>query len=79
MTLNGEKNGNVFVVGLSGKLDMEGAKLLVDKMTQFLAGGERSILLDFTDITYINSAGLRGSFWWRSNWRVPAGCLFWLD
>jgi anti-anti-sigma factor len=60
MTLSEEKNGKVFVLGLSGKLDIEGAKLLVDKMTQILAGGERSILLDFADITYINSAGLRG-------------------
>ena len=60
MTLSEEKNGNVLVLGLRGKLDMEGAKMLVDKMTEILSGGERSILLDFTDITYINSAGLRG-------------------
>jgi anti-anti-sigma factor len=60
MTLNEETNGKVTVVGLSGKLDIEGAKMLVDKVTQILTGGERSILLDFTAITYINSAGLRG-------------------
>jgi anti-anti-sigma factor len=60
MTLSEEKNGKVFVLGLSGKLDIEGAKMLVEKMTQILAGGERYIVLDFTDISYINSAGLRG-------------------
>ena len=60
MTLNEENNGKVFVLVLSGKLDIEGAKMLVEKMTQILAGGERYIVLDFTDISYINSAGLRG-------------------
>ena len=59
MTLSEEKNGKVSVLGLSGKLDIEGGKMLVERMTQILAGGERQILLDFTDITYINSAGLR--------------------
>ena len=60
MTLSEEKNGEVFVLGLSGKLDVEGAKMLVDRITQVLNGGERYILLDFTDIAYINSSGLRG-------------------
>jgi anti-anti-sigma factor len=60
MTLNEENNGKVFVLVLSGKLDIEGAKMLVEKMTQILDGGERHIVLDFTDISYINSAGLRG-------------------
>ncbi|MGO8735543.1 MAG: STAS domain-containing protein [Terriglobia bacterium] len=60
MTLSEEKNGRVCVLGLSGKLDIEGAKMLVEKMTQILDGGERYIVLDFTDISYINSAGLRG-------------------
>ena len=59
MTLSVEKNGKVFVLGLSGKLDIEGGKMLVERMTQILDGGERYILLDFTDIAYINSSGLR--------------------
>ena len=60
MTLNEEKNGKVFVLVLSGKLDIEGAKMLVERMTKILGSGERYIVLDFTDISYINSAGLRG-------------------
>lgn len=60
MTLNEEKNGRVFVLGLGGKLDIEGAKMLVEKVTQILEGGERYVLLDFTDVAYINSSGLRG-------------------
>ncbi|MGA2985409.1 MAG: STAS domain-containing protein [Terriglobia bacterium] len=58
MDLREEKNGKFLVLGLSGKLDAEGTKMFGERMTQFLDGGERYILLDFTDITYINSSGL---------------------
>ena len=60
MTLSEEKNGKVIILGLSGKLDIEGGKLLEERITQILKGGERYILLDFTNIAYINSSGLRG-------------------
>ena len=60
MTLSEEKSGKVFVLGLSGKFDSEGAKTFGERMTQILEGGERHILLDFTEVTYISSAGLRG-------------------
>jgi anti-anti-sigma factor len=60
MTLNEEKNGKVFVLGLGGKIDVEGAKMLMERTTQILAGGERYILFDFTEVVYINSLGLRG-------------------
>jgi anti-sigma B factor antagonist len=59
MTLSEEKNGKVLVLGLSGKIDIEGANVFMDKITQILNSGERYVLLDFTDITYINSSGLR--------------------
>jgi len=60
MTLSEEKNGKVFVLGLGGKFDFEGAKVFGERITQILQGGERYILLDFADVTYISSAGLRG-------------------
>jgi anti-anti-sigma factor len=59
MDLSEEKKGKVFVLGLSGKVDIEGAKMLVERITQILDGGERYILLDFTHVAYINSSGLR--------------------
>jgi anti-anti-sigma factor len=37
---------------------MEGTKVFVERMTQILEGGERYVLLDFTDAAYINSSGL---------------------
>jgi anti-anti-sigma factor len=59
MTLSEEKSGKVLILGLSGKFDFEGAKTFGERITQILGGVERNILLDFTDVTYISSAGLR--------------------
>jgi anti-anti-sigma factor len=58
MDLTEEKNGKVLVLGLSGKLNVEGTAMFKERLTQILDGGERNILLDFTDVTYINSSGL---------------------
>jgi anti-anti-sigma factor len=58
MTLSEDKNGKVFVLGLTGDLDMEGTKVFVERVTEILDGGERYILLDFTGVAYINSSGV---------------------
>ena len=58
MNLSEEKDGKVLVIGLSGKLDVEGTKLFGERITQILESGERYVLLDFTDVAYINSSGL---------------------
>jgi len=59
MTLSEEKNGNVFVLGMSGRIDMEGTNMLVERITKILDAGERYILLDFTHVAYLNSSGIR--------------------
>ena len=59
MTLNEEKNGKIVVLGLSGKVDIDGSKIFLERVTQILDAGERYILIDFTDVAYINSTGLR--------------------
>lgn len=59
MTLNEEKDGEVVILGLSGKFDTENAKTFLEKISQIVDGGERYVLLDFTNVTYINSTGLR--------------------
>jgi len=43
---------------LSGKVEAEGTKRFVQGMTEILDGGERYILLDLTDVAYINSSGV---------------------
>jgi stage II sporulation protein AA (anti-sigma F factor antagonist) len=58
MTLHEEKEGKVFVLGLDGKIDTEGAGVFEERIAQILDDGEQYILLDFTDVAYINSSGL---------------------
>lgn len=58
MTLREERNGKVFVLGLSGKVEAEATKRFMERMTEILDGGERYILLDFTDVAYLNSSGV---------------------
>ena len=59
MTLSEEKDGQVSILGLSGRFDLEGANAFGQSIRQILAGGGRHILLDFTGVPYISSAGLR--------------------
>jgi anti-anti-sigma factor len=58
MTLTEEKKGKVFVLRLTGKIEVEGTKRFVQRITEVLDGGERYILLDFTDVAYIKSASV---------------------
>lgn len=59
MTLSEEKSGKVLVLAMSGKVDMEGANMLMERITKVIDAGERYILLDFTQVAYLNSSGMR--------------------
>src|SRR5690242_886800 len=58
MTVNEEKIGQVVIVGLSGDIDLAGAKLFRERVLQVLDRAEKFLLIDLTDVTYINSTGL---------------------
>ena len=58
MTLSEEKTGQVFVLGLSGQIDREGAKTFQARLIQILDSGQQYLVIDFTEVTYINSTGL---------------------
>ena len=58
MTLNEEKNGKVYILVLKGEIDREGARTFQDRVTQILDSGEQHLLIDFSDVSYINSPGL---------------------
>jgi len=58
MTLSEEKEGAILILTLNGKIDMEGARVFGERIVQILDAGEQSILLDFTEVPYINSSGL---------------------
>lgn len=57
-----QKHGSILVLALNGKLDT----LAADEMEHSLLGrikqGERQLILDATNLTYISSSGLRVLF-----------------
>jgi anti-anti-sigma factor len=59
MTFTEERNGEVMILGPSGRIDTANSKVLPEKITQVIDEGVHNLLLDFSAVTYINSLGLR--------------------
>lgn len=59
MQLVEKDNGEVTVLELGGRLDSNTSKVLEDKVMEVLGQGKRKLLMDFKDVDYINSTGLR--------------------
>jgi anti-sigma B factor antagonist len=59
MKVQETKKGKVLVVAAQGRLDASSAGELQDKLLASIDSGETRILLDFTELDYISSAGLR--------------------
>jgi anti-sigma B factor antagonist len=59
ITYYGEKIDQVFVLGVNGRIDLDGAKIFLEEINEILDSGQQYILIDFTDVAYINSTGLR--------------------
>jgi len=53
------QKGDITVLKIKGKLDSLLAPSLEKKIFTYLNEGHTKLILDFSDITYINSAGLR--------------------
>jgi len=53
-----EKTGNVQVVRLRGRLDLDSTLVFEEFLTNLVEAGERIILLECTDLRYVGSAGL---------------------
>ncbi len=53
------KHGDVTVMSLNGKLDAYYSIELENKINKVIAGGCNKILVDFGDVNYISSSGLR--------------------
>lgn len=59
MTLSEEKSNDVLVLGVSGKIHTAASEKLLKKLNTLVDQGEHHLLLDFSDVDYINSSGLR--------------------
>lgn len=59
MKINELKNDNVVILELEGRLDSSSLSEIESRLPGLIASGEQNILLDFSRLDYINSAGLR--------------------
>ena len=59
MQVQESKRGAVLVVAAEGRLDGSTADAFQDRLSAAVERGETDILLDFSDLAYISSAGLR--------------------
>jgi anti-anti-sigma factor len=53
-----KKNG-VMVVSVDGRIDASNAPTLEQKLLALIAGGEKRLVIDCTQLEYVSSAGLR--------------------
>jgi anti-anti-sigma factor len=59
MEINTIKKGNVLVILLKGRLDALTAPDFDKKIESLLSEGENAFIINFSDLEYISSAGLR--------------------
>ncbi|MCF7852084.1 MAG: STAS domain-containing protein [Simkaniaceae bacterium] len=57
--ITNEKKDKSLILHLDGKLDAISSPILEDELAKDIESGETSILLDFSHIEYLSSAGLR--------------------
>ncbi len=61
LKIKSKEDGTTLTLELQGKLSIQEAKVLEDEFTKTFPG-KKEVLLDFTGINYISSAGLRSLF-----------------
>lgn len=54
-----ELTADVWLVGISGRLDQTQTPDLEEQLDQLLEAGHQRIVVDMSEVTYINSGGLR--------------------
>ncbi len=59
MEISEEKKGNVMVFTLSGRLDSSTSSEVDNKILDAIEGGAHDVILDFSSLDYISSAGIR--------------------
>jgi len=59
MEINTRKKDNVLVISLKGRLDAVTAPDFDKKLESLLSEGENALIINFSELEYISSAGLR--------------------
>lgn len=56
---NGQPTGELLVYGVSGRLDASTVSILERALLRGFATGNKTVVLDLAEVTYISSSGLR--------------------
>jgi anti-anti-sigma factor len=59
LAISSAKQNTALVVTLEGRIDASSAKQLEQQCLEWIDGGERLLVFDFSAVNYISSAGLR--------------------
>ncbi len=59
MEINEERRGGVVILSLKGRLDALTAKILDEKISSLIESQEKLFAIDFRQLDYISSGGLR--------------------
>ena len=59
MQIHEQKEGEVMVLAPSERLDSISSQVFEDRLLELIGSGERNLLLDFSALNYMNSAGLK--------------------
>ncbi len=59
MEIKEEKNAKYYILGITGRLDASTSSVFEEKLVSLLDSGETNILINFSELEYISSSGLR--------------------
>lgn len=59
MNIKEIKDNDTLILDLSGKIDVNSSKIFQDKFTEVTGKGEKFIILDCSNLSYVSSSGLR--------------------
>lgn len=59
MEIKQSRENEILILNVSGRLDPSSVQDMETEVVKFLDSGEQKILFDFSELDYINSAGLR--------------------
>ncbi|MFH0736628.1 MAG: STAS domain-containing protein [bacterium] len=59
MEIKEERTGRFYILSITGRLDASTSNIFEEKLISLLDSGETQILINFSELEYISSSGLR--------------------
>ena len=76
MKIHATQEGNAIVMSLKGRLDAVASSEFETSLSDWISKGDHNFLLNFTDLEYISSAGLRSILATSKKLRETQGKIF---